>query len=76
MRKIVISNEKLKQNCDLLSQVSALQDHSVATMMSSKRISISGYRVVRADRKDGKIGGGVAMFIKSILKFKVKTTCL
>jgi hypothetical protein len=29
--------------------------------MSSKRISIFGYRVVRADRKDGKRGGTVSV---------------
>jgi hypothetical protein len=38
---------------------------------ANKRICIPGYRVIRADRKDGRRGGGVAMFIKSNLKFKV-----
>jgi hypothetical protein len=38
---------------------------------TNKRICIPGYRFVRADRKDGRRGGGVAMFIKSNLKFKV-----
>jgi hypothetical protein len=40
---------------------------------TNKRICIPGYRVARADRKDGRRGGGVAMFIKSELKFKVLT---
>jgi hypothetical protein len=38
---------------------------------TNKRICIPAYRVVRADRKDGRRGGGVAMFFKSNLKFKV-----
>jgi hypothetical protein len=37
----------------------------------NKQISVPGYRVVRADRQAGRRGGGVAMFIKSNLKFKV-----
>jgi hypothetical protein len=38
---------------------------------TNKRISILGYRFVRVDIKDGRRGGGVAMFTKSNLKFKV-----
>jgi hypothetical protein len=38
---------------------------------TNKRICIPRYRVVQADKKGGKNGGGVVMFINSNLKFKV-----
>jgi hypothetical protein len=37
----------------------------------NKRISVPRYRVVRADRQDGRRAGEVAVFIKSNLKFQV-----
>jgi hypothetical protein len=37
----------------------------------NKRFSVPRFRVVRADRQDGRRGGGVSVFINSNLKFKV-----
>jgi hypothetical protein len=38
---------------------------------SNKRVGIPGYKVVRADRKDGRRGGGVALFMQYDLKCKI-----
>jgi Reverse transcriptase (RNA-dependent DNA polymerase) len=38
---------------------------------TSKRIAIKGYKLLRADRCDGRRGGGVAMYVRSDLKCKV-----
>jgi Reverse transcriptase (RNA-dependent DNA polymerase) len=38
---------------------------------TNKRIGIPGYQIVRADRKDGRRGGGVAMFIRAGIRYKI-----
>jgi hypothetical protein len=38
---------------------------------TNKRISIPGFKIIRADRKDGRRGGGVAMYVRSDLKCKI-----
>jgi hypothetical protein len=38
---------------------------------TNKRIGINGYKVIRADRSDGRRGCGVALYIEDGLKYKV-----
>jgi hypothetical protein len=38
---------------------------------SNKLVSLPGYRLLRADRSDGRRGGGAAIYVRSELKYKV-----
>jgi hypothetical protein len=37
---------------------------------SDKSVSITGYKLLRADRRDGRRGGGTAMYVRSELRIR------
>jgi retron-type reverse transcriptase len=52
-------------------QVVAVSETWFKARHSNKQVSLSGFRVVRADRGGGRRGGGVALYLKEGLRYKV-----
>jgi Reverse transcriptase (RNA-dependent DNA polymerase) len=57
--------------CDTNLHIIGVSETWYKQWHTNQRISIPGYKVVRADRRDGRRGGGVAVFIRSDLKYKI-----
>jgi hypothetical protein len=56
-------------NVDL--QLIAVSESWFKTKHTNRQVSINGYRVIRADRGGGRRGGGVALYLREGMRYKV-----